>query len=51
VECLDLIVLPDLESPFAKSSLDDWGDGGAYDVRMIFWDLDGNLRLGKSLRR
>jgi len=50
IECADLIVLPEFENPFKKKDYEDWGDGGSYDPRMIFWDRDGNLRLGSSIR-
>ena len=48
--CLDLIELPDFSLPCLNNGVEDWGDGGSYDIRMIFWDLDGNLRIGNSLR-
>jgi len=51
LECASLVVCEGFELPCAGGEdLEDWGDGGSYDVRMIFWDLDGNLRLGSSLR-
>ncbi len=49
-DCLDLIELPEFVLPWVNDGIDDWGDGGSYDIRMMFWDLDGNLRIGKSLR-
>lgn len=49
IDCYDLLALPEFEMPCGKDA-EDWGDGGSYDVRLIFWDMDGNLRLGNSLR-
>jgi hypothetical protein len=46
------MALPEIPTiSFKGNSAEDWGDGGgSYDVRMIFWDRDGNLRIGTSLR-